>query len=66
MALPCLAAILMAKRKAFAGLSIAALAFAVWVLIGLVAFLNDYWLSMAVPLVALLPATICLRRRLRP
>ena len=58
MALPCLVVILMAKRKAFAGLSIAALAFAVWALAGFVAFLSDYWLSMTVPLVALLPVTI--------
>jgi adenylate cyclase len=58
MALPCLAVILMAKRKAFAGLSIAALAFAAWALTGFVAFREGYWLSMAFPLVALLPVTI--------
>jgi adenylate cyclase len=36
-ALPCIAVILMARRRAFAGLSIAVLAFAVWVAVCFVA-----------------------------
>jgi adenylate cyclase len=57
-ALPCLVVLLMATRRAFVGLSLAALTFASWAAVDFVAFLGGYWLSMAVPLAALLPVTI--------
>jgi adenylate cyclase len=58
MALPCLAVVLMARRRALAGLSIAALAFAAWAVVCIAAFFSNYWLSAAVPLAALLPVAI--------
>jgi adenylate cyclase len=54
-ALPCIAVLLMARRRALAGLSAAALLYASWAAVSFVAFLDGYWLSVALPLAALFP-----------
>ena len=58
MALPCLTVLLMAMRRAFAGLAIAAFVVAAWGGIAFAAFLGGYWLSLAVPLAALAPIAL--------
>ncbi|MGA2792447.1 MAG: CHASE2 domain-containing protein, partial [Roseiarcus sp.] len=53
--LPCAAVLLMAMRRPFAGLGLAALVFVLWAVLAFVAFLEGYWVSLAVPLAALAP-----------
>ncbi|MGO9759513.1 MAG: CHASE2 domain-containing protein [Roseiarcus sp.] len=58
MALPCVTVLLMAMRRAFAGLGLASLVFVFWGAFAFVAFLEGYWLSFAVPLAACAPVAI--------
>ena len=50
--LPCVTVLLMAMRRPFAGLGLAALVFVLWAVLAFVAFLEGYWVSVAVPLAA--------------
>jgi adenylate cyclase len=56
--LPCATILLMAMRRAVAGLALAGLVFASWGGLAFAAFLEGYWLSLAVPLTALVPVTV--------
>jgi adenylate cyclase len=53
--LPSIAVLLMAMRRTFAGLGLAGLAVALWGALTVMAFREGYWLSVAVPLAALVP-----------
>ena len=53
--LPCIVVLLMAMRRATVGLGLATLAVICWAALSFVAFVEGYWLSMAVPLAALIP-----------
>jgi adenylate cyclase len=56
--LPCVTVLLMAMRRALAGLVLAGVVFAVWGGLTFAAFLSGYWLSFAAPLAALAPIAI--------
>jgi adenylate cyclase len=56
--LPGLTILLMAMRRSFAGLGLASVIFPVWSALTFIAFLNGYWLSVAVPLAAVLPVVL--------
>ncbi|HEY7089461.1 MAG TPA: CHASE2 domain-containing protein, partial [Tepidisphaeraceae bacterium] len=53
--LPCIAVLLMAIRRAWLGLALAAIALALWFAATFAAFPAGYWLSIAIPLAAVLP-----------
>ncbi len=53
--LPCIAVLLMAMRRAFVGLGLAGLVVLLWGALCVTAFHQGYWLSVAVPLAALVP-----------
>ena len=54
-ALPLMAVVVMARRRAMAGVSIAGLLGVAWAAIAFLAFLHGLWLSLAIPFAALLP-----------
>jgi adenylate cyclase len=54
---PCLTVTLMAMRRIYLGLAIVGLVTAFWAAFTVVAFAQGYWLSVAVPLTALVPVT---------
>ena len=56
--LPCIAVLLMAMRRAFVGLSLAGLVVSLWGGLCVAAFHQGYWLSIAVPLAALVPVAV--------
>jgi adenylate cyclase len=56
--LPCATILLMAMRRAVAGLALAGLIFIAWAGLAFAAFLEGYWLSLAVPLTALAPVAV--------
>jgi len=56
--LPCLTVLLMAMRRVFVGLGLAGLVFALWGALSVAAFHEGYWLSVAVPLAALVPVAV--------
>jgi adenylate cyclase len=56
--LPFATVLLMAMRRSFAGLAIAGLMVVMWGALAVVAFREGYWLSMAVPVAALVPVAI--------
>ena len=53
--LPCLTVALMAIRRIYLGIAIVGLVIALWVTYTAIAFAQGYWLSVAVPLAALIP-----------
>ena len=54
--LPAVTILLMATRRPLVGFGLAALVLFLWSALTLVMFVEGYWLSMAIPLAALLPA----------
>jgi adenylate cyclase len=56
--LPCITVLLMSMRRAFAGLGLAGLATVAWGTLTFVAFLEGFWLNVAVPLAALIPVAV--------
>ena len=56
--LPCIAVLLMAIRRTSLGLAFVAIVLALWVASTFAAFLAGYWLSIAVPLAAVLPVAV--------
>jgi len=56
--LPCVTILLMAMRRAVAGLALAGLVLVSWGGFACAAFLEGYWLSLAVPLTALGPIAV--------
>ena len=56
--LPFVTVLLMAMRRAFLGLGLAALIIAVWATLSIAAFREGYWLSIATPLAALVPVAV--------
>jgi adenylate cyclase len=57
-ALPVLTVLLMAMRRNFAGLWAVGVLLVLWIVVVFAAFLHGYWLSVAVPLAALIPILI--------
>jgi adenylate cyclase len=55
MLLPCIAVLLMAIRRTWLGLALAGIVLALWAASTFAAFLAGYWLSIAIPLAAVLP-----------
>jgi adenylate cyclase len=56
--LTCIIVLLTAMRRAFVGFALAALVFFVWGALNFLAFREGYWLSVAVPLAALVPVAV--------
>jgi len=53
--LPCIAVLLMAIRRTWLGLALVGIVLALWAASTFAAFLAGYWLSVAIPLAAVLP-----------
>jgi len=53
--LPCLVVLLLSVRRPMTGIACAVLVFAAWLTMTMVAFRLGYWLSVAIPLAALVP-----------